>query len=104
LKVDRLLVGTAVYESTVEGDTTPTRSYIWGKNAVLLYVPPSPGLMVASCGYTFVWRQTDSGGYTIAIRNTRQDDRDRDLLKGKQSFDHKLTGTDLGYMMLTAVS
>jgi len=103
LKVEKLVVGGSVYESTVEGASTATRSYIWGKNCLLLYVPPSPGIRVASAGYTFAWRQTDGGGYTTSIRNTREDNRDRDLLKGKHSFDHKLVGTDLGYMMLTCV-
>ena len=104
LKVQRLVVGSAVYESTVEGDATPTRGYIWGKKALLMYVPPSPGIRVPAAGYTFVWRQTDGGSLTVTIRNTREDNRDRDFLKGKHAFDAKITATDLGYYLNTCVA
>jgi len=101
LKIPKLIVGSAVYESTVEGAATPTRGYIWGKEAVLLYVPPSAALMTPAAGYDFVWRQTDGGGLTVTIRNTREDNRDRDFLKGKHAFDAKITATDLGYRLAT---
>ncbi len=104
LRVEKLLVGEAAYESTIEGDTTPTQSYIWGKNALLAYVPPRPGQRVAAAGYTFVWKIDGAGGLTIPIENVREDNRDRDLLKGKHAFDSKITGSDLGYFYLTCVS
>jgi len=95
-KVEKLIIGGAVYESTAEGGAG-TRAYIWGKNAWIGYVPPAPGKRVAAAGYTFVWELSDSGGYTVAVRNTREDNRDRNLLKGKHAFDHKIVGSDLGY-------
>jgi len=103
LKVDRLIVGEAVYESTAEGGAGTT-GYIWGKNALLCHVPARPGKRVAAAGYTFVWKLADAGRYTVAVSNTRQDWRDRDLLKGKHAFDHKLVGTDLGYFFGAAVA
>lgn len=103
LKVDTLIVGEAVYESSMEGAASATRGYIWGKNGLLLHVPPRPGLRVAAAGYTFTWN-IDGSGYTVAISSTRQDWRDRDLLKGKHAFDHKITGTDLGYFFSAAVT
>lgn len=97
LKVDRLVVGEAVYESTAEGATTATRGYIWGKNALLLHVPASPGLRIAAAGYTFEWRVDGAGGLTIAIENIREDNRRRDFLTAIYAFDNKVTGSDLGY-------
>lgn len=104
LKVDKLLVGEAVYESTPEGADPATRSYIWGKNAWVGYVPPSAGLRVAAAGYTFELRWPEAGGQVASIRNTREDNRDRDLLKGKYAFDDKVVGKDLGYYIASAVS
>lgn len=104
LKVQRLLVGSAVYESSVEGASTATRAYIWGKQAQLLYVPANPGLMTPAACYNFVWQQTDSAGLTIAVRNTREDNRDRDFLKAKHAFDPKMTASDLGYNLNAAIS
>lgn len=103
LKVDNLIVGGSVYESSQEGASSATRGYIWGKNALLMHVPAAPGLRVAAACYTFVWN-LDGSGYTVAISSTRQDWRDRDLLKGKHAFDHKVTGSDLGYFLSGAVS
>jgi len=103
LRVEKLLVGESVYDSATEGATAST-GYIWGKNALLLHVPSRPGLRVAAAGYTFTWKMPDAGGYTVAISSSRQDWRDRDLLKGKHAFDHKVTGSDLGYFFSGAVS
>jgi len=104
LRVPRLLVGASVYESTNEGDSTPTRGFIWGKNALLLHVPANPGIRVPAAGYTFVWRGNWGGGYTVAISTMRQDDRDRDFLKGKHAFDHCVCASDLGYFFSAAIS
>jgi hypothetical protein len=101
LKVDRLLVGSAPVESSAEGAAVATRGYIWGGNAWLGYVTPQPGKRVPTAGYTFAWKQ--QGGYTAVISNSRQDWRDRDLLKGKYCFDDKIVGTDCGYYFGTAV-
>lgn len=103
LRVDKLVVGEAAYESTMEGDTTPTRGYIWGKNALLLYVPPRPAPRVPAAGYTFVWKLDGAGGLTVAIENIREDNRHRDFLQGLHAFDNKITGTDLGYFFSVAV-
>ena len=104
LRVPRLLVGGSVYESSMEGAASATRGYIWGKHALLLHVPAASGLRVPAAGYTFVWKGNWGGGYTVAISTTREDNRDRDLLKGKHAFDHKITANDLGYFFYTAVS
>lgn len=103
LGVESLLIGRAVQETTAEGAATATRAYIWGKKALLLYVPPSPGKRVASAGYTFQWK-IDGTGLTTSISNIRQDDRDRNLLKGKNAFVPKVTGSDLGAYFDGAIS
>ena len=102
LRVKNLIVAGAVYDSAMEGGTA-SGTYIIDDDALLLYVPDSPGLRVPAAGYTFVWRGDWGGGYTVAISTTRQDDRDRDLLKGKHAFDHKVVGSDLGYFFSDAV-
>lgn len=104
LKVDRLIVGESVYESSAEGASSATRSYIWGKKALLIHVPASPGRRVASAGYSFEWRIEGAGGLTVAIENIREDNRSRDFLQGRYAFDSKIVGSDLGYYLNTVVS
>ena len=95
LDIEKLLIGTAVRRTTTEGATTQTQAFVWGKHALLLYVPPKPAVDEPAAGYTFVWNIDDSG-LNVNITPIVQEDRDRDLLKAKHSFDFKVTGTDLG--------
>ena len=103
LDVEKLIVGKAIQETSKEGASTAVRSYIWGKNALLIYVPPNPGLRIPSAAYVFTWK-IDGTEFTAAISNSRQDWRDRDFLKGKHAFDPKIVGTDLGYFFSAAIS
>lgn len=103
LDVEMLLVGGAIQRTSNEGAATAVQSFIWGKDALLLYVPPRPALREPSAGYTFVWN-IDGGGLTTQVIPMRQDDRDRDFLKGKHAYDFKVTGTDLGAFFDDAVS
>lgn len=103
LGVDNLLVGRSVQRTSHEGAATAVQTYIWGKHALLLYVPARPALREPASGYTFTWKIDDSG-LTVNVIPIRQDDRDRDFLKGKHAFDFKVTGTDLGAWFGNAIS
>jgi hypothetical protein len=103
LGVDKLLVGNATQRTSAEGASTATQAFVWGKNALLLYVPPAPALEEPAAGYTFVWNIDDSG-FTTTIVPTVQEDRDRDFLKGKHAFDFKVTATDLGVFFGSCIS
>lgn len=98
--VERILVGTAIKNTAAEGGTF-AGSYIWGKSALLLYVPKSPGLRTPSAGYSFVWRQN---GYQIAISRVGEPLRKRDVLLADHAFVHKVVSADLGYELITAVA
>jgi hypothetical protein len=103
MDVETLLVGGAVRRTSIEGATTAVQAFIWGKDALLLYVPPSPALETPAAGYTFVW-DIDGGGLNVQVIPTVQEWRDRDFLKGKHAYDFKVTGTDLGAFFDDAVS
>ena len=103
LDVERLLVGSAVQRTSNEGASAAVQAFVWGKNALLLYVPPAPALEEPSAGYTFVW-DLEGSGFTTAIIPTVQEDRDRDFLKGKHAFDYKVTGADLGVFFGSVIS
>lgn len=98
----RLLVGSAIQNTAAESASF-VGSRIVGNNALYLYVPASPGLMVPSAGYTFIWN-VDDGGLEVQVSRIREDNRDRDLLKAKHAWDQAVTGSDLGYIDLAIVS
>ncbi len=50
--VDRVIIASAGYNSAIEGQSD-SMTYIWGKNAWLLYVTPRPGIKTVSFAYFF---------------------------------------------------
>ncbi len=99
-ELDKILVGAAIKNTAGEA-VTFAGSYIWGKYALLLYVPPSPGLRTPAAGYAFVWKQN---GYQIPIEKMEERARKRDVLLADHAYIHKVVGADLGYEIITAVA
>ncbi len=64
-KVDEVIVSMGVYASNAE-KATAAYALMASKNAMLLYVPTSPGLFTPSSFYTFMWTGVSYGlGKTI---------------------------------------
>jgi len=49
--IEKVIIGKAGYNAAKEGKAE-NLSYLWGKNAILAYVEPKPGLKKFSLGYT----------------------------------------------------
>ena len=60
-ELDEVMVMAGVENSADEG-VTDDFEFIGGKNALLAYRPPSPGIMVPAAGYTFNWT-----GYAASV-------------------------------------
>jgi hypothetical protein len=98
--IDNMIIGQAIKNTAGEG-VAFAGSYIWDKNALLMYTPSSPGLRTSASGYCFVWKQN---GFVIPISRVEQRDRKRDLLLADHAFIHKVVGADLGYEIINAVA
>lgn len=77
-----------------------TVGYLWGKDVLLAWVPPRPGIKVPAFAYEFV--QSYGGAAQIADR-WREDKRKSDIVRVSRRYDLKLVGkenepghTDLG--------
>lgn len=97
MEVDRILVTRAIQNTAAEGDTA-AHAFIGGKNALLCYVPPSPGLMTPSAGYTFTWSGYQGASNEFGVSVAR---RERELIKATEveaemAYVHKLVAADLG--------
>ena len=102
--VDRVLVAKAVKATNIEGQTA-AYAFTHGKNALLCYVNPSPGLLAPSAGYSFVWTGISEGmGTSIGISRLRLDAKRADRIEGQVAFDNKIVATDLGYFFSAAVA
>jgi Phage major capsid protein E len=102
--LDRVLVMKSIYNTAAEGQTN-SHSFIGGKNALLAYAPPNPGLMVPSAGYTFSWTgYLGAGAAGQRIKRFRMEWLSSDRIEIEMAFDTKLISADLGAFFLNAIS
>jgi hypothetical protein len=103
-EVDEYMVARAVVNSAIEGATEST-DYIVGKNALLAYRAPSPGLMVPSAGYIFNWTGLlGAGAAANRIKRFRMEELSADRIEGDMAWDQKVVASDLGYLFLACVA
>jgi len=95
--VERVLVAKAIKATNKEG-ATGAYDFVFGKNALLCYVAPTPGMLTPSAGYQFVWDYAGFGT-NIAISKMRIDTKKCDRIEGEIAWDNKIIGSDLGYFL-----
>ncbi len=94
-QIDKLLVGTAVINSALEG-ATDSFGDIWGNYAWFGYVPAAPGLMTAAAGYVFQWKARQVNRY-------REQQEHSDVIECLENWDAKVTSADSGYLLTSVV-
>lgn len=96
-EVDQVLVMQAVQNTAKKGQTA-NHAFIGGKNALLSYAPPSPGLMTPSAGYTFNWTGLVAGGENgMQITRFRMQNLKADRVELEMAWAQKLVAVDLGF-------
>ena len=82
---------------------TPTLGYLWGKDVVMAWVPPRPGLKIPAFGYEFTWGSQ-------YVDRWREEPRKSDLIRASRRYDLKLTALDgsglaiAGYLIKAAIA
>jgi hypothetical protein len=103
-ELDEILVMDSIENTAAEGAAN-VHAFIAGKHALLLFTPPSPGIMVPASGYTFSWTGfLGAGALGTRIKRMRMEHLESDRVEIEMAFDHKLVSAELGYFFLTAVS
>lgn len=104
-EIGEYVVAKSVYASNVEGAASDTYAFIHGLHALLIYVAPSPGLMVPSAGYTFVWSGlTGLNNLGAAVSSIYAPLLKSDRIEIESAWDLKKVSADLGYFFASAVS
>ena len=109
-EVDRYIVAKAVQVTSQEGEVIST-AMVLGKNALLCYSAPAPGLLQHSAGYTFVWSKL-TGLNNLGVATFRYPmphlgvtaAGTTERIEGQYAYMHKVTGADLGYFFPAVVS
>ena len=66
-------------------------AYLWGKDVLLAYVPPRPGIKTPAFGYEFAWTY---GGKVMLTDRWREDKRASDIIRVRRRYDLKMVGTE----------
>jgi len=104
-EVDNYYIAQAVQVTSQEG-LSNTTAFVMGNNALLCYVPASPGLMAPAAGYTFSWSGlTGMNGLGVRVNRIPMNWRGvgTERIEGELAMDMKVVGADLGAMFVTAV-
>jgi hypothetical protein len=102
--VDRVVVSKAVKATNNEG-ATGAYDFTAGKNALLCYSAPSPGLLQPSAGYIMSWTGVSGGlGQTIGSSRFRMESVKADRIEAEMAFDMKVVAADLGYFFNAVVA
>lgn len=102
--IPTLRVGRALYTTDPEGtaEASVTYSRIWGKHALLLYVPAAPALNTPASGYTFTWNRVPNS--INWVKRMRDEEREVDIIEANTYFDQKQTSNLAGTFISNAVA
>ena len=105
-EVDKVVVAKAVQNTAVRG-AAGSNAFILGKNALLAYAAPNPGIRQPSAGYIFAWTGLEGAG-AFGNRMLRIPAPLRgagtERIEGAIAFAAKTVATDLGFFFNQAVS
>lgn len=104
-RVDRIIVAETMYVTSNEGATTTTTAAMYGKHALLCYVPKgNRTLQTPAAGYTFDWTgQAGSVGGSRVLK-FRMDPIKSDRVEIESAWDMKQIGATLGAFFLSAAA
>jgi hypothetical protein len=107
-EVDRILVGDAFKDTANEGQT-PTKSRIWGKNAILAYIdpsPPSPLMDSPTLGYlpTLAGPAIPPFRVYTARDSMRGTGQGREFIKCETVYGVLVSAPSMGFLWTTAVA
>lgn len=97
LGVPNLIVASAMYNSAVEGQSD-SLSYIWGKDAILMYVTDRPAVKQVTAGYTLTLR---NGRY---VDTWSEPEVKSDFVRVNDYVEFKIMATEAMYLIKNAVA
>lgn len=104
LGLQEVIVAGAIQNNGIEGQADAF-SFAPGQHALLLYSPPSPGLMQLAAGYTFVWTDLYGiGPEGERVAKFRMEHLRSDRIEAEGNWDHRIIGSDLGVLFANVLS
>lgn len=92
--LDKMLIGKAVYMSSVEG-AADALGYVFGKSALVSYVAPNVGLMTPTAAAIFSFTGM-TGGFDPAVERVPDRRTHADYFQAYSCYDDAIISADLG--------
>jgi len=96
LNLEKVIICKSIYNSAEENQDA-SYNYIWGKNALLLYIAPNPGRATATAVHTFEWKP-------FVVRQVAGEKEKTDYIERYGWYDYKVVASNLGYYFSAAVA
>ena len=101
--VDNFVVAKALYDTSQQG-IAHNLNYIWGKNAILAYVPPGQGQLMITPGTTFRWLYGVPQNGGMLVKRYRVEERSGDMIEYQTYYCVKLVVPGAMYVFKSAVA
>lgn len=92
-----VLLANAVYDNTKQGQAT-SLAELWGKNVLVAYVDPNPGLRSITLGVTFEY------GGRVVEKYEEQNTRSDIIRVLEQGIDEAIIAASCGYLIVSAIA
>jgi len=99
----RVIEPSSVYDSAVEGRAFSGAS-IWGKNAIVMYLNPTPTLKSVSLAYMFAAPDSTTGATGFATRTYRSEERKGTYVEVSITYVIKTVAPLSGYLFGTCIA
>ena len=96
-ELEKLLISDVVQATSNEGASSLTTAFVIGKEFVLSYAPPNPGVDTPSAGYTFAWNgYLGASAYGSRMKKFRVEPIAADRVEIEQAYDQNVLAPLLG--------
>jgi len=100
-EVDNILTGKALKSTVIDPDGDDTLGYIWGKSAILAYVPSKPSKKTPAKGYQFQWKK--DGKSAVEVVKWFDQDKKSTIIEAEQYYDLKIVSDVAGILFKNVV-
>lgn len=101
--VERVLVPRAL-KNTANPGQAASMDFVWGKDALLCYVPPRPALKQVALAYTFQWNGAPGSLMGHSVETWREDRRKADVVRVQRYYDQKIIAAGAAFLWKAAVA
>ncbi|MGE5570117.1 MAG: hypothetical protein ACM3S5_13865 [Rhodospirillales bacterium] len=108
LQLDEVIIASAVKDTAADGQAA-SLDFVWGKNALLAYRPPSAGRKIVALTVTFVWRNAGQtlGGQNVGgqfVRRWFDQNAIADMVEVHKYYDQKIVDAGAGCLFTNCIA